>query len=98
MNFNKYFIFIIFFVLILSVSTVNATDNLDTNDNLSSNLINTKYAVYSDSSSISKNWTVDEFLNNYNVIQDNEVVLLRNGSGSPTETIVLNQKGITIFH
>ena len=97
MNFNKYFIFIVFFVLILSVSAVSAADNFDTNDNSSYNLINAREDVSSDSTTINKNWTVYEFLNNYNDIQDNDVVLIRNGSGTPTESIVLNQNAITIF-
>lgn len=93
MNFNKYFIFIIFLALILSVSAVDAADNLDTNDNS----ISTKEAIFSASTTVNKNWTVDEFLNNYNAIQDNDVVLIQNGVGIPTGNIVLNQSGITIF-
>ena len=97
MKFNKYFIFIIFLMLILSVSAVNAADNTDINDNSSSNLINSRDAISPDSTTVNKNWTVDEFLDNYNTIQDNDVVFIKNGVGTPRENIVLTQNGITIF-
>lgn len=97
MKFNKYFIFIIFLMLILSVSAVNAADNMNINDNSSSNLINSRDAISPDSTTVNKNWTVDEFLNNYNTIQDNDVVFIKNGVGTPRENIVLTQNGITIF-
>ena len=42
-------------------------------------------------------WTVTEFLNKYNQIHDYDYVLiLRNGVGTPSNTIVLNKNGITI--
>ena len=97
MKSNTYFIFIVFAILILSVSAVNAAEDLGSNDNLDSNLINTIDAVSQASTTVNKNWTVDEFLNNYNTIQDNDVVLIRNGTGTPTGNVVLSQKGITIF-
>ena len=91
MKFNRYFIFIIFLMLILSVSAVNAADNLNNNS------INTGEAILPASTAVDKNWTVDEFLNNYNTIQDNEVVLIQNGTGTPNGNVILNQNGITIF-
>ena len=97
MKSNTYFIFIVFAILILSVSAVNAAEDLDLNDNSTSNLINTRDAVSPAPTTVNKNWTVDEFLNNYNAIQDNDVVLIRNGTGTLTGNVVLSQKGITIF-
>ena len=41
-------------------------------------------------------WTVNGFLNKYNQIHDYDYVLILNGVGTPTNTIVLNKKGITI--
>ena len=41
-------------------------------------------------------WTVETFLNKYNQINDFDYVYIRNGVGSPSSTIVLNKKGITI--
>ena len=78
-------------MLILSVSAVNAADNLNNNS------INTGEAISPASTAVDKNWTVDEFLNNYNTIQDNEVVLIQNGTGTPNGNVILNQNGITIF-
>ena len=97
MKSNRCFIFILFAILILSVSAVSAAEDLGSNDNLDSNLINTRDAVSPASTTVNKNWTVDEFLNNYNAIQDNDVVLIRNGTGTLTGNVVLSQKGITIF-
>ena len=42
-------------------------------------------------------WDVEEFLNKYGQINDNDYILLiQNGVGTPSSTIVLNKKGITI--
>ena len=41
-------------------------------------------------------WTVEEFLNKYGQINDYDYVYIRNGAGTPSKTIVLNKKGITI--
>ena len=41
-------------------------------------------------------WTVEEFLNEYHKINDFDYVWIRNGVGTPTNTITLNKKGITI--
>ena len=41
-------------------------------------------------------WTVEDFLNRYGQINDYDYVWIRNGVGTPTRTIVLNKKGITI--
>ena len=41
-------------------------------------------------------WTVEDFLNNYGQINDYDYLLIRNGVGTPSKTIVLNKKGITI--
>ena len=97
MKSNTYFIFIVFAILILSVSAVNAAEDLDLNDNSTSNLINTREAVPQAETTVNHNWTVDEFLNNYNTIQDNDVVLIRNGTGTPTGNVVLSQNGIKII-
>ena len=91
MKFNKCFIFILFLMLILSISAVNATD-LNSNDNS-----NTKEVISQTSPMVNKNWTVDDFLNNYTSIQDNDVILIRNGTGTPSGNVVLSQNGITIF-
>ena len=42
-------------------------------------------------------WNVEDFLNKYSQINDNDYILLiQNGVGTPSSTIVLNKKGITI--
>ena len=41
-------------------------------------------------------WTVNDFLNKYNQINDDDYVLIKNGVGTPSRTIVLNKKGVTI--
>ena len=41
-------------------------------------------------------WTAEEFLNKYGQIHDYDYVYIRNGVGTPSHTIVLNKKGITI--
>ena len=93
MKFDKCFILIIFLMLILSVSAVNAADDFNNGDNS----INSGEAISPASTTVNKNWTVDDFLNNYTTIQDNDVVLIRNGTGTPSGNVVLSQNGITIF-
>ena len=41
-------------------------------------------------------WTVEEFLNKYGQINDYDYVYIRNGVGTPSSTIILNKKGVTI--
>ena len=41
-------------------------------------------------------WTVNEFLNKYDQINDYDYVYILNGVGTPSRTIVLNKRGVTI--
>ena len=41
-------------------------------------------------------WTVEDFLNKYSQINDYDYVYIRNGVGTPSKTIILNKKSITI--
>ena len=41
-------------------------------------------------------WTVEEFLNKYNQINELDYVYILNGVGTPSSTIVLNKKGVVI--
>ncbi len=41
-------------------------------------------------------WAVEEFLNKYGQINDYDYVMIKNGTGTPNSTIVLNKKGVTI--
>ena len=42
------------------------------------------------------NWSVNDFLNKYDQINDFDYVYLKNGEGTPNRTVVLNKNGVTI--
>ena len=52
------------------------------------------HAVYGDN--VYWRWNVEDFLNKYSQINDFDYVYILNGVGTPSNTIILNKKGVTI--
>ena len=65
-----------------------------TNSNMESCTFINNYAPQGDN--VYWIWTVEEFLNKYSQINDHDYVMIKNGVGTPNNTIILNKKGITI--
>ncbi len=96
MKSNRYLIFILFAVLILSISAVNATE-IDLDDNLTTFNLNNQVATASVTSTPDKTWTVEYFLSNYNQISSGETILIKNGTGTVTNQMTLSKSKVSII-